>query len=277
MSLPVRTLSSEITRIQKAKADLKGALEAKGATIDEGATLDSYVTVVDDLSSDTGKEMIERDASVMVIDDTVTKIGDYAFYHNTALTSIETKSENSQLKSIGDHAFDNCSNLDQVFFAGQPILWYGSSVFYNCNKITYFESPLDLVGSIDVPSDASMREMYLYGSVNFGFAYTLGSDLLTVDCTYCSKVPNINATVLNNIPNAVFIVPATLYEAWRSDATWSSISKRINSVDDPDGMSWMFSYVTNDDSSISIRGENSICTVREHFYDENMGRWVVMM
>ena len=120
-----------------------------------------------------------------------------------------------------------------------------------------------MVGSIDVPSDASMREMYLYGSVNFGNAYTLGSDLLTVDCTYCSKVPNINATVLNNIPNAVFSVPATLYEAWTSDGTWSSIDeKRIDSVDDPSDMSWMFSYVTSDDSSISINEYNSICTMR---------------
>ena len=276
MSLPVRTLSSEITRIQKAKADLKDALEAKGATIDESATLDSYVTVVDDLSGDTGKEMIERDTSVMVIDDTVTKIGDYAFYHNTALTSIET-TEKSQLKSIGDHAFDNCSNLTEVWFLGQPVVWYGSSVFYNCNKITHFESPLNLVGSIDVPNDASMAEMNLYGSVNFGFAYYLGSDLRNVDCTYCSKIPNINATVLNNISNATFYVPATLYEAWTNDGTWSSISKRINSVDDPDGMSWMFSYVTSDDSSISINGQNSICTVIEHIYDEDLGRWVVRM
>lgn len=265
------SLYSEIERITQAKADLRDALEAKGATIDESATLDSYVEVVDDLSGDTGKEMIERDASVMTIDDTVTKIGDYAFYHNTALTSIETKSENSQLKSIGDHAFDNCSNLDQVFFAGQPIVWYGSNVFYNCNKITYFESPLNLVGSIDVPSDASMREMYLYGSVNFGNAYYLGSDLLTVDCTYCSKVPNINATVLNNIPNAVFTVPATLYEAWTSDGTWSSIDKRIDSVDDPDGMNWSFTYLTNDDSSVTINGQNSICTVLSHEYDQDNG------
>lgn len=271
------SLYSEIERISQAKADLRDALEAKGAAIDESATLDSYVKVVDDLSGDTGKEMIERDASVMVIDDTVTKIGDYAFYHNTALTRIETNSEKSQLKSIGDHAFDNCSNLTQVWFAGQPILWYGSSVFYNCNKLTTFESPLDLVGSSDVPSDASMKEMNLYGNVNFGFAYTLGSDLRIVDCRYCSKVPNINATVLNNIPNATFYVPATLYEAWTNDGTWSSISKRINSVDDPDGMSWMFSYVTSDDSSISIRGENSICTVIEHIYDEDLGRWVVRM
>lgn len=271
------SLYSEIERISQAKADLKDALEAKGATIDEGATLDSYVEVVDDLSGDTGKEMIERDASVMVIDDTVTKIGDYAFYHNTALTGISMNSDNSQLKSIGDHAFDNCSNLTTVQFNGQPILWYGSSVFHNCNKLTSFESPLNLAGSIDVPNDASMAEMNLYGSVNFGFAYYLGSDLRNVDCTYCFKVPNINATVLNNIPNATFNVPATLYEAWRSDATWSSINGRINSVDDPDGMSWMFSYVTSDDSSISIREEQSICTVLEHFYDEDLGRWVVIM
>lgn len=271
------SLYSEIERITQAKADLRDALEAKGATIDESATLDSYVEVVDDLSGDTGKEMIERDTSVMVIDDTVTKIGDYAFYHNTALTSIEINSENSQLKSIGDHAFDNCSNLTEIWFAGQPIVWYGSNVFYNCNKITQFESPLNLVGSIDVPSDASMSQMYLFGSVNFGNAYTLGSDLQRVDCTYCSKVPNINATVLNNIPNATFSVPATLYDAWTSDGTWSSIDKRINSVDDPDDMSWTFSYVTSDDSSVSINGQNSICTVIDHYYDEDMGRWVVNM
>ena len=120
------SLYSEIERIAQAKAELKDALEAKGATIDDDATIDAYVEVVDDLSGDTGKSMIEREEQYFTLDKSITKIGDYAFYHNTALTGIEVMADTdpdtgedipvSNIISIGDHAFDNCSNIEYALF-----------------------------------------------------------------------------------------------------------------------------------------------------------------
>ena len=101
------------------------------------------------------------------------------------------------------------------------MLWYGSSVFYNCDKLAEYDSPILLTSASQVPSNGSLQHLILRGAVDFGFSYSLGSALETVDAQYCSKVPNINATVLANISNAEFNVPTVLYEKWSDDPAWS--------------------------------------------------------
>ena len=46
MSLPERTLYSEISRIQKAKDDLRDAFDEKGLEVDKDATIDTYAHLV---------------------------------------------------------------------------------------------------------------------------------------------------------------------------------------------------------------------------------------
>lgn len=40
------SISTEITRLQGAKADIKTAIEAKGVTVSSSTTLDGYATLV---------------------------------------------------------------------------------------------------------------------------------------------------------------------------------------------------------------------------------------
>ena len=89
----------------------------------------------------------------VVIEDDVTNIGNYAFY-NTHLTSIEipasvksignyafsecralgsvTFAEDSQLESIGDYAFQRCTNLTSITIPAS-VTSIGSYVFQNCD------------------------------------------------------------------------------------------------------------------------------------------------
>ena len=80
-------------------------------------------------------------ATEITIPDSVTSIGDYAFYRNSSLTSL-TFGENSQLTSIGDYAFYECTSLTNVAFGEHSQLTYiGSEAFYRCNSLTSITIP----------------------------------------------------------------------------------------------------------------------------------------
>ncbi len=76
-----------------------------------------------------------RPGDTYEIPDSVTEIGDYAFYNNRNLVSINF----NNVKIIGSHAFENSVNLSSVDFAG--INKIGSYAFANSNKIEYITIP----------------------------------------------------------------------------------------------------------------------------------------
>lgn len=69
--------------------------------------------------------------TIVIHSDSVTSIGDYAFYGCTSLTSIETP---DSVTSIGSSAFEGCSELITVSILGAATS-LGQNAFVNCNKI----------------------------------------------------------------------------------------------------------------------------------------------
>ena len=75
----------------------------------------------------------------VTIPDSVTAIGDYAFYYCSNLKTV-TISENSQLTSIGDFAFGDCSSLTSIYIPDSVTAIEGHA-FRNCsNLIIYCEA-----------------------------------------------------------------------------------------------------------------------------------------
>ena len=77
-----------------------------------------------------------------VIPDSVTSIGDYAFYYCDSLTSVVIP---DSVTSIGDYAFYNCTSLTSVYYQGTASDWAGIVIDYNPNltdatKYYYSES-----------------------------------------------------------------------------------------------------------------------------------------
>lgn len=56
------------------------------------------------------------------VPDSVTSIGEMAFFYCSSLTSITIP---ASVTSIGDWAFDNCSNLTSVYYTGDIASWFG--------------------------------------------------------------------------------------------------------------------------------------------------------
>ena len=66
----------------------------------------------------------------MIGDNAVTRIGDYAFYNCTGLTSINIP---DSVTRIGDYAFYNCNSLDSIRFEGKSPV-FSDLAFRGYNK-----------------------------------------------------------------------------------------------------------------------------------------------
>ena len=66
-----------------------------------------------------------------IIPNSVTSIGDYAFYDCSGLTSVTIP---NSVTSIGDYAFYDCSGLTSVTF-GSSVTSIGDNAFYGCSNI----------------------------------------------------------------------------------------------------------------------------------------------
>ena len=63
----------------------------------------------------------------VMIPDSVTSIGNSAFYNCSGLTSVTIS---NSVTSIGDHAFENCSSLANVTFKGKTINQVKDMLYY---------------------------------------------------------------------------------------------------------------------------------------------------
>ena len=73
----------------------------------------------------------------LIIPNSVTSIGNYAFYNCSSLTSIEIP---NSVTSIGNYAFYNCSSLTSIEIPNS-VTSIGGSAFCNCSSLTSIEIP----------------------------------------------------------------------------------------------------------------------------------------
>ena len=83
-----------------------------------------------------------NDIETIVIGNGVTRIGMSAFFGYTALTSV-TFGSGSQLKSIDDYAFYDCSGLTSIEFPAS-VTSIGPSAFEGCSALTSIEIPANV-------------------------------------------------------------------------------------------------------------------------------------
>ena len=191
----------------------------------------------------------------LVIPNSVTSIGKYAFYRCSGLTSITIP---NSVTSIGNDAFNGCSGLTSVSI-GSGVTSIGESAFYGCVGLTEMKvdannSKYDSREGCNAIIETSSNTL-LYGcqttvipnsvtsigksafyccsgltSVTIGNSVTsIGynafykcSGLQNVYC-YAENVPSTNATAFNssNYSNATLHVPAGSIESYKMTAPWS--------------------------------------------------------
>ena len=90
------------------------------------------VTEIASFFADTGFDRTNSTIKEVVIPDTVTTIGEYAFLHCTSLMSVVI---GDSVTSIGDYAFSHCTSLTSVVIP-DSVTSIGGSAFYDCDSLT---------------------------------------------------------------------------------------------------------------------------------------------
>ena len=105
----------------------------------------------------------------IIIPDSVTTVGSFAFYGCFNLTTI-TIGENSQLTTIGESAFDDCSSLTSIYIPNS-VTTISSRAFYKCSNletVTFGEnSQLTTIGDDAFYNCDSLTSIYIPDSVTF--------------------------------------------------------------------------------------------------------------
>lgn len=161
----------------------------------------------------------------------ITSIGDFAFLncYQLSLTALP-----SGITSIGQYAFNNCPRL------ALTTLPYGitslpTAAFQYCPKLalTALPSGLTSIGAYAFKQGTGLASITLppaltaIGNQAFANCY----NLKVCDCTECTAVPTLGASVFQNAhADFKILVPSALEEEWKAAANWSSYASQIIGV-----------------------------------------------
>lgn len=179
------SIASEITRIKKAKSDLKTAIISKGVAVADSASLSKYAELVTTISTGGSDEnltkMVLRTVETLALPSGLTKIGDYAFAGCSSLTTLSVP---DTVTEIGERAFYNCTALTPI--AWDNVTSIGAYAFYQCKKFkpesgkSQLPSGLITIGNsafegsalaiIEIPASVTTIEAHALSSVT---AYNL--------------------------------------------------------------------------------------------------------
>ena len=143
----------------------------------------------------------------IVIPNSVTSIGDYAFYNCRSLTSVTIP---NSVTSIGDYAFYNCSGLTSVTIPNS-VTSIGERAFEDCRSLTSVTIPNSVtsIGNYAFYYCSSLTSVEIPNSVTSigSSAFSGCSGLTSVEIP--NSVTSIGSYAFNNVPNIVYTGTAT--------------------------------------------------------------------
>ena len=185
----------------------------------------------------------EPNLTSIIIPNSVTSIGEYAFSDCTGLTSVTIP---NSVTSIGSNAFSNCTGLTSVTIPNS-VTSIGSNAFSNCTGLTSVTIPNSVtsIGSNAFNKCTGLTFLAIGNSVDSigDKAFYKCSGLNTIDCK-AENPPVLGTTVFGSInkDNVTLIVPCEKSSLYQNATGWS-----------------LFNNIVEDcESSIDVVEENQI-------------------
>ena len=161
----------------------------------------------------------------------ITSLGDYAFADCSMLTLTSLP---SGITSLGDYVFRDCPRLALTSLPS-GITSLPTAAFQYCPKLalTALPSGLTSIGAYAFKQGTGLASITLppalttIGNQAFANCY----NLKVCDCTECTAVPTLGASVFQNThADFKILVPSALEEEWKAAANWSSYASQIIGV-----------------------------------------------
>ena len=181
-----------------------------------------------------------------IIPNSVTGIGDWAFYGCSSLTSINIP---ENITSIGNSAFSNCSSLNSVTI-GNSVTSIGNSAFSNCSSLISINIPEGVTSiepstftgcsaltSINIPESVTSIGDYAFKNCDSLTSITIPKNVTSIgnqvfssslDTIYCyiATPIQISASTFSNYRKAILFVPCESLDAYLADKVW----KRFDNI-----------------------------------------------
>lgn len=128
-------------------------------------------------------EEYKGSSSVVVIPDSVTSIGEYAFYDCSRLTSIVIP---NSVTSIGEYAFEDCSGLTSIIIL-DSVTSIGDFAFCGCSGLT----------SVAIPDSVTSIGSYAFENCTNLTSVTIGNGVMSIGGSAfygCTVLTNITVT-----------------------------------------------------------------------------------
>ena len=179
-----------------------------------------------------------------IIPNSVTGIGDWAFYGCSSLTSINIP---ENITSIGNSAFSNCSSLNSVTI-GNSVTSIGNSAFSNCSSLISINIPEGVTSiepstfnscsaltSINIPESVTSIRDYAFDGCSSLTSVTIPKNVTSIgkqvfssslDTIYCYIVTPIQIypNTFSNYRKAILFVPCESLEAYKEHRVWSKFA-----------------------------------------------------
>lgn len=154
---------------------------------------------------------IFRDFSEIIIGDTITTIGDYAFSSNPKISTISLPETTT---SIGEGAFYGCSSLTTISIP-ENVTSIGKDAFFKCTSLT----------SISIPNNISTISRSCFSNCSSLSDVVIGKGVSSIQesaFSNCKSLKNIN------IPNNVSVIGQYVFQ--ESGLTEATIGSGITSI-----------------------------------------------